>query len=582
LSAILTIFGSTLSAAAAEQIQNPPQSPPAGSVAQQRAPQADESTQLPPVRVFRLPARVGVASETQLTLEQVLSMALANNKDIESSRVDRLEALYNLSSAQGAFDPRLDMTSRWLQQIVPVASSLGGSATGSVLSKTWLTDPTITQAVPWYGGTFRTDYSSARTSSNNTFNILNPQFPTSFNFSYTQPLWRNLLYDSNRHQIDVVKKNRSLTDEQFRQRVMAVITQAEQAYWELAYGYNNLQVQLEAVRLGGQQDESNRRQQEQGLLAPIDVVAAQTQLATFEVSAYAAQAALTRAENNLKALILPGRTNPLWSSALIPISPLRLNPPAAPLADALTEALANRPEAAEVQLSSELNEKDVRFFREQSKPQVDVAASYTSVGLAGKQLPPAPNPFTAGFGPLVQRLNDLSLEAGLPPVPSISFGSAGAPPLLVGGYGQSFSNLVNTNFPTMQVELRVSLPIRNRVAEANLNRSVAETRRIRNQREQVEQAIEADVRNSIEAMQMAQLRLEAAQVARLSAEEQYASEQRQFQAGTSTLFLVQQRQTTMITARSQERRSEADLSEAIATFELSRGSILRDRNINLQ
>ena len=87
---------------------------------------------------------------------------------------------------------------------------------------------------------------------------------------------------------------------------MQIVQQTEQAYWEAGYAYNNLQVQLDAVDIARQQDESNRRQQEQGLLAPIDVVAAQTQLANFELNAYSAQSALTQAENNLKTLMLGG------------------------------------------------------------------------------------------------------------------------------------------------------------------------------------------------------------------------------------------------------------------------------------
>ena len=120
------------------------------------------------------------------------------------------------------------------------------------------------------------------------------------------------------------------------------------------------------------------------------------------------------------------------------------------------------------------------------------------------------------------------------------------------------------------------------MAEANLSRAAAETRRIQNQTDQLEQSIEADVRNAMQAMGSAALRREAARVQRESAEEQYNSEQRQFRAGTSTLFLVQQRQTTMIAARSQERRAESDLGEAVATFERSTGSILRQHNIQLQ
>jgi len=540
------------------------------------------STLVPPVRPFRLPPRTGIETQMEISLDQALAMALANNKDIESSRIDRLESDYTLTAALGAFDPQLNVTSYWEQQITPVASSLGGSATGSLLNKTWQADPGITENLPWYGGAFRTDLSSAKAYSNNTFLSLNPQYETSLSFSYTQPLWRNLLYDGNRHQIDVAKKNCSLTDEQFRQRVMAIVLQTEQAYWELSYSYNNLQVQLDAVRIGIQQDESNRRQEEQGLLAPIDVVAAQTQLATFEVGAYAAQSALTSAENALKELVLPDRADTQWSTALNPITPANVTPPLTPLSDAIAEAMANRPEIAEVKINGEINEKDVRYFHDQTKPQVNLTALYSRAGLAGVLLPAGPNPFTAGFVPLTTRLNELSALAGLSALPPFSLGGSAVNPLLVGDYGQSLSNIWAGRFPTTEVQLSISLPIRNRTADANLGKSLAESRRIRNQMQQTEQNIQSDVRTAMENLQMAQLRLQAAAVARESAEEQYQSEQRQFRAGTSTLFLVQQRQANMITARSQERRSQADLSEAIAQFHLATGTILAERNISLK
>jgi outer membrane protein TolC len=540
------------------------------------------ATLVPPVRPFFLPPRTGIETQMEISLDQALALALANNKDLESSRIDQLESEYTLTAAQGAYDPVLGVTSYWEEQITPIASALGGSSTGSLLNKAWLADPGVTQPLPWYGGTFKADLSSEDAYSNNTFLSLNPQYETSLNFSYTQPLWRNLMYDGNRHQIDVAKKNRSLTDQQFRQRVMTVVLQAEQAYWELEYAYNNLQVQLDAVRIGIQQDESNRRQEEQGLLAPIDVVAAQTQLANFEVGAYAAQSALTSAENALKELVLPEGSDPMWSSALIPATPADVIAPITPLPDAIAEAMANRPEIAEVKINGEINEKDVRYYRGQTKPQVNLTALYTRAGLAGVVLPPGPNPFTSAFGPLTTQLNELSALAGLAPLSGVSFGSSTIPPVLVGNYGHSLAGIWNGDFPTTEVQLNISLPIRNRTADANLGKSLAETRRIRNQMEQTAQNIQSDVRTAMENIRMAQLRLQAAAVARESAEEQYQSEQRQFRAGTSTLFLVQQRQATMITARSQERRSQADLSEAIAQFQLATGTILAERNIKVR
>jgi HAE1 family hydrophobic/amphiphilic exporter-1 len=542
----------------------------------------DQGTLVPPVRPFHLAPRIGVLLEQEITLDQALEMALASNKDIEASRIDQQEADYSLTGAEGVFDPVAVGNAYWLKQVAPVASTLSGSATGALLSRTWQFDPGFSGSLPLFGGAYRTDFLNQRAFTDNTFITLNPQFPTSLNFQYTQPLWRGLRYDANRHSIDVAKRNRSLTDEQFRQRVMVVVEQTEQAYWELAYAYNNLQVQLQAVEIAQQQDESNRRQEEQGLLAPIDVVAAQTQLANFELATYSAQSALTRAENNLKTLILPGRDAELWSSSLVPSTAMNTRVPVVPLASAIEDALQNRPETAEIRISGEINQKDTRYYRDQTKPEIDVIGSYTRAGLSGVQATPGPNPLTGAFGPLVDRINLLSASAGLQPINLGSLGGSSTPGLLLGGYSQSLSNLWAGNFPTTEVQLRISLPIRNRTAEANVSRSLAEGRRIQNQREQIAQMIEADVRNTMQAVQSAQMALQSARVARQSAEEQYESEQRQFGAGTSTLFLVQQRQSTMISARSQERRAEADLAEAIAQFQFATASNLMDHDITLK
>lgn len=140
--AALTMLAWTIPVILAQQPPSPDftqPGPPQETVSPRRP--AEAATLVPPVRPFRLPARVGVETQMEITLDQALSMALANNKDIESSRIDRLESEYTLTAAQGAFDPQLSVNSYWQQQINPVASSLGGSATGSLLNKTWLGDP---------------------------------------------------------------------------------------------------------------------------------------------------------------------------------------------------------------------------------------------------------------------------------------------------------------------------------------------------------------------------------------------------------------------------------------------------------
>jgi outer membrane protein TolC len=538
---------------------------------------------MPPVKPMEVPVRIGILGNAKISLAEVIQRVLSSDRDLAVSRINREEAVLNLRGAQGAFDPRIGLTGHDSRTVTPVSSSLGGASNGRVTTKELNADPQLNGVSPWLGTTYKLDFSSSRQFSDSSFNTLNPQFPTSLNLNLTQPLWRGLRYDENRHRIQVAKKNVQLSDEQFRQRVIEVATQAVQAYWELEFAWRNLGVQTEAVRLAEQQDGSNRRQVEQGLLAPVDVVQTQTQIATFQQNLFSAQNALTSAENALKVLMLSDRTDLMWGMSLEPEQrpDTRVDLPSLP--DAVKMALAGRPELKQSELSLDVNQLDARLTREQTKPQVDVTAAVSTVGLAGYPIVQSgANPFTAAFGPLVNQINLLSTQAGIPPLPPISFGSGGVPAFFVGGYGQSLSNLGGGSFNSATVGVNISLPLRNRTANAAAAVSLAEGRRLHAVRQQIELAIEQDVRNSLQLVASAQARLDAANDAQRYADEQYQSEQRQFQAGTTTVFLVLQRQTDLVAARTRQVRAEADLGEARASLDRALARTIEAQGIQLK
>jgi HAE1 family hydrophobic/amphiphilic exporter-1 len=538
---------------------------------------------LPPQIPSVIPPRIGVLGTTSISLPEAIQRALANNLDLAVSQIARREAAFNVQGAKGYYDPLLGMNGYRVKSVSPISSVLGGApADGKLTQKELYADPQVSGLSPFLGGSYKLDFSSARQYTDSTFATLNPQFPTSLNLNLTQPLWRGLRFDANRQRVQVARKNRLLTGEQFRQRVIEIVTQTIQAYWELEYAYRNLSVQIEAVRLAEQQDGSNRRQVAQGLLAPADVIQTQTQIANFQQTVFTAQEALTRAENALKALILSNRQDLMWGAALIPETIVNTHPDVIALDEALKRALASRPELAQSALSIDINKLDTRLTRELTKPQIDAVGTFSLQGLAGRIPPPEPNPFTAGLTPFVERLDELSVLAGLPPLGAFNFGTAAVPPIFVGGYSQSLSALKGGSFPIAQVGVQMSLPIRNRTAEANAAVSVLEGKRLQAQRDQLAMAIEADVRNSLQTLESARARLAAAVLARRSAEDQYASEQRQFQAGTSSVFLVLQRQAELVAARSREARSQADLGIATADFDRATARTIEAQNITLQ
>jgi outer membrane protein TolC len=549
---------------------------------------AELPTPPPPVAPnFEAPARplpsaervgVDVSDQTPITLNEVIGLALANNNDIDGSRINVEIAEYNLKAARGVYDPVFSSETYYESRVTPTSSTLGGAQNGSVAQTDFTGALRFGGFSPFAGGSYQLDFSSTRLTTNNQNVTLNPQFPTALTLTYTQPLWRGLRFDNNRRTIEIAKKNLSLTDAQFRQRAIEVIAQVEQAYWDLVFALRNLQVQIDAVKQARTQVESNQRLVAKGVLAPIDIVAANTQVTTFEQNVYTAQEAVTRAENTLKTLVLPDRTASLWSRSLVPVTPVSLEAPRVPLEQAVSAAIRNRPELTQLQTTAEINQIDTRYFRDQTKPQIDLVGTYNSVGLAGTLVTSSRNP--RGTSPeLIQRVNELSSRAGLPPL-DISTGTTGAvSPNLVGGYTDSLSNLIGQDYPTYRVGVRVALPLRNRTAEANLGRSLAEGRRIDNQRAQAEQLIEADVRNVTQALRSAEARLASAAATRSSTEQQFESEQRQFRAGTSTVFLVLQRQTELLAARGRELQAQTDLNKAIAEFQRATGNTLEANHV---
>jgi HAE1 family hydrophobic/amphiphilic exporter-1 len=527
--------------------------------------------------------RVGVDMTEQrpLSLREAIAMALEHNKDIEVARDNVKIAEFDLKGARGIYDPRLSSLSYYERSTTPSSSLLSGGANGAVMQDDFTGTMRFEGLVPKYGGGYRVDFSAIRQTTNNLFAALNPQYPTALTFNYTQPLLRGMRFDNNRRQIEVAKKNLSLTDAQFRQRTIEVITNVQRAYWDLVFALRNLQIQRDAVRDARSQLEHNRRLVQEGVLAPIDVVAAEAQISGFEQSVYTALEDVSRAENNLKNLIAENRQSGFWNVQIIPTDSVDIQPPPVSLPDAMQTALTNRPELQQSTVAQEINQIDQRYFREQQKPQVDLIGSYGAVGLAGSlNSTAASNPLLSSSELTRQKINEII--AALPgstiqPLPQPQ--QQTLPDNLIGAYQQSLENLLANRYQNFRVGVQINLPLRNRTAEAQLGRSLVEAERIAAQREQLEQLIQVDVRNALQSVHTAESRLRAAASARQASELQYQSEQRKLDAGQSTVFLVLERQTQLTTARGNELRAQTDLNKAIAELQRATGNSLEANNV---
>ncbi|MCC6825223.1 MAG: TolC family protein [Acidobacteria bacterium] len=507
--------------------------------------------------------RVGVDAMDQrpLTKQEAIELALENNKDIEVARKTHSIAGWDLKAARGIYQPRLSGQTFYDHTTTPNVSIFSNNRTTTV--GTLAGNAGVIAPLPRFGTIFSANLQSSRVTTDNPISILSPQENVALGFSLTQPLFRGRRFDAQRRTIEIAKRNYELTDTQFRQRSIESVAQVEKAYWDLTFALRNLQVQRDAVRDAKKQLEHNRRLVEEGQLAPIDIVAAETQVANFEQAVYDALNTVNLTENLLKNLIAPNRADNIWRQSLTPVDPVEQTVPTVTLADAIDDAMQNRPEIVLNNTQKEINKLDQRLYRDQKKPQIDLVASYASAGIGGGQNP--------HFSPIFP-----SACSTDPTSPACQQQQANMALLT----GNPFTGVFANRYPTFRVGLNFNIPLfGDKTAAAQLGHAKVEAERIETQREQLEQGIQVEVRNALQAIRTAEARLRAAAIARENSERQYDSEQRKLDAGQSDVYRVLDRQTALTAAKSGELRARTELNKAIAEFERATGTTLKVNNI---
>ena len=508
--------------------------------------------------------RVGVdlADQRALTLNDAIVMALEGNRDIEVTRKTVQIAEFDLKAALGVYEPRFSGLA-YYEDATQANISFFNPTTDRVRSQNFAGNVGLQAYVPNFGTSITASLNNSRVGTDNLVQIISPQYNSSFNVTITQPLFRGRGFDQQRRVIEIAKSNLSLTDAQFRQRAIEIVAAVQRSYWDLTYALRNLQVQRDGVRDAKSQLEHNRRMVEEGQLAPIDVVAAETQVANFEQSVYDALNAVTIAENNLKNIVSANRTEGIWSKSITPIDSVDLDVPTTTLNDALDAALQNRPELQINQTQKAINAIDQKYFKDQQKPQIDLVASYTSTGVGGSLNPNFINPFCR------ENPSDPACQAALEALLR-----------LVGTAGSTWSDVIANKYPTYRVGVQFNLPLLgNKTADAQYGRALVEGERIDTIRQQLEQNIQVEVRNTLQLVRTAEARLRSASISRENSEKQYESEQRKLDSGQSDIYRVLERQSAMTTARSNELRAQTELNKAIADLQRATGNSLKANNV---
>jgi HAE1 family hydrophobic/amphiphilic exporter-1 len=533
---------------------------------------------------------VGVAQQpfVGVKLDDAIAMALSRNTDLAVAESNNRIANYEIVAAKGAYDVQFQLIPQYQHQVQPAESLFStGPNSGPITQISQGASAGFTGTTPF--GTRYSLMGSGQSIYNNTvFNSYNPFYNTAISLNLTQPLLRGTGGgDANRRQL-------ILATQQSQQQADAVLAQASQTittvsdtYWDLVAAWRNVGIQEQGLRNATAQAASNTRLANRGAAAPVDIVESNTQINVFQDNVFSALQQVQALQNQLKMEILANPGDPLWTANLVPTSAV-LQLPTEPSLDALImSALKNRPEVAQLRAQNIIAAANSSYAKNQLLPQLDLGVGVTASGFAG-----VPNNFTTApfFQYLTGQTNTINAlvnaynATAAPPnqIPLIvpNFGST--PAYETGKLGQAWTNALDFRFPTYTVSLTLHFPLQNREAKADFAIAKEQAKQVAVQEYALLQRIRAESANAIQGLRSAQYRLASATAARIAAERVLLSEQRRFSAGTSTTFLVLQRQLDVANTEGRELSAQTDLNKAVAQLNQVAGTNFAAYNIDVE
>lgn len=484
-----------------------------------------------------------------------------------------------------------------------VAAGGAGTGTNGLVSSTLGIGPTITSFDPVIAGTFQMDrdytlsssalsgqavtnnntgtgnvsylqgfhtgtnlavgFNNTHLTTDNPFSALSPTMTSNFQIRVTQHLLQGFGFLPNTRFIRIAKNNREISDVAFRLQVITTVDQIENLYWNLVYAFENVRVQQEALAFSQKTLADNQKAVQVGTLPPIQVVSAQSTVASNRQALTVAQTNLELQQLLMKNAISRNLQDPQLAAAdVIPTSTIQLptQEPVTPMQDLINEALQHRAELAESRIDLTNRGINNRAVRNAMLPSLDLYAYYGGSGLGGSLSTNATfcssGPSTSGVCINRNRIPSQFLSG---PV----------------GYGSTLSQLINSTAADKGMGVTLTIPILNRTAQANQVRAQLELRQAQVRLQQLENQVRIEVQNAQFDVQQNRASVDAAQAAVNLARQTLDAEQKKLQAGVSNPTNVLQMQASLTT-------TESTLVSALAAYEKSRVELDRATGLLLE
>ncbi len=396
------------------------------------------------------------------------------------------------------------------------------------------------------GTSFVAAVSGTRYTSTSLTSLFNPEIPTTLTVGLNQHLLKGFGKRSNAVFIRIARNDLNVADSVFRQQVIATVAQVLNAYYILLADRDQVRVAQSAVSYSQKLVEDDKKQVQIGTLAPLDVVQAESELATDQQNLIVADTTYLEQQEVLKTMISK-RVGPTLASLKIQPTDTLPSPKAydvPPLEEALKQAIANRPEIQQAELNLRNQYYVIQSNRQGLLPTLDAFATYQSNGLSG--------------------------------VPYGSMVGTGA-----GGLGDSLGQIFTGKYPSYSVGLTLSIPIRNRAEQANAAQSLVEEHELKTSLQRQKNQIDQDVRNAEIAVTQAKAQINAAVQARIYAQQALDAEIKKLRQGVSTTLNVILMQRNLVTAEGNEATARRTYAQSLVQLGQATGTILDMHHIVL-
>jgi outer membrane protein TolC len=420
------------------------------------------------------------------------------------------------------------------------------------------------QGFQW-GTNMSVGFNNTRITSDNPYNAFTPVLSSGFQFKLTQHLLQGFGFAPNTRYIQIAKNNREISDVAFRLQITTTVDQIENMYWDLVYAYENVRVQREQLAFAERTLSDNKKQVEIGTLAPIEVVRAQSTVASDQQTLTVALTNLQLQQLLMKNALSRTLVDPVLADAeVIPTSTMELpaQEPVIPTQDLVNDALSHRPELAEQRINLTNTDISNKAIRSALLPTVDLFAYYGGAGQGGNS-----NPDYVCSGKAFAACGLTSPAPVLPPI----------------SYNATLNQLINSTASDKGAGISVNIPLRNRAAQATQVRSEFEYRQAQLRTQQIENQIRIEVRNAQFGVQQNRASVDSAQAAVNLARQSLDAEQKKYALGASTSTLVLQNQAamtqaevTLVSAKALYEKSEVELDRSIGLLLDHAGILIGD------